>query len=96
MLKLILYRWFNASISRKKINSDYFTRNLIAFVNSKNKWKKRYAYIKFVYCSDKYMEIFGAKQYSELASDLFKMLDMEEDKSRKKISEEMEKFYKET
>jgi hypothetical protein len=93
-MKWLLYKWFSLTVGKKRITSQYFAHKLFGFVNSRGAWKKKYAFVRLVYCSDKYREIYGPEEYAELANRLFKEMDAEEEKSKRKINELMTKFSK--
>jgi hypothetical protein len=72
------------TLGKKRVTSQYLADNLFGFVNSRGAWKKKYAYVRFVYCPDKYREICGSKEYAQLANRLFKEIDAEEENQNEK------------
>lgn len=95
LLKWILYKFFYVVINDNSIDQDFILRLSQMHLNTpRTKWKNKYLFIKLSYCVDMYKAIHGSNKYSELANRLFKEIDAEEEKSRKKIAEQMTRFFK--
>lgn len=85
MIKWVLNKWFYISIDRRRIDSKYILDLALAHGNSLTFWKKKYSFLKLVYCSERFKETYGAEEYGELVAFLFREFDEEEARIRAKI-----------
>jgi hypothetical protein len=94
-LTSILYRYFNIVIDNTSIDQESIMRlSQVHLRTTRPKWKNKYLFIKLSYCSDRYRTIYGHSKFLELAGKILKELDVEEERSRRRISEQMTKFFK--